>query len=75
MLNKEHSRSYSKTPVSLPVAEALARLNGEFTGQFRTGFTRRYAWGLWGALAPLLPGHYVLEIKADTGDGFWVDTT
>ncbi|MFJ9041095.1 hypothetical protein ACIRF8_31565 [Streptomyces sp. NPDC102406] len=81
VLNMQHSRSHSKTPLSLPVAEALARLNGmplqlsEFAGPFRTRFTRRYAWGLWGVLAPLIPGQYVLEIKADTGEGFWVDTT
>jgi hypothetical protein len=81
VLNIQHTRGHSKTPLTLPVAEAAAHLNGvplglsEFSGQFRTGIQRRYAWGLWGAVAPLLPGQYVLEIKADTGQGFRVDTT
>ncbi|MER6093389.1 hypothetical protein [Streptomyces bluensis] len=81
VLNMQHSRSYSKVPQSLGVAEATASLNGvplplqEFSGQFRTGLTRRFAWGVWGGIAPLTPGAYVLEIKARSTGGFWVDTT
>ncbi|WP_307813409.1 hypothetical protein [Streptomyces sp. N35] len=67
-------------PPRMPVARAEAWLNGvplrlaQFSGQFGPDGGRRHTWGLWGALAPLRPGEYVLEIKADTGKGFWVDT-
>ncbi|MFE6888267.1 hypothetical protein [Streptomyces sp. NPDC057694] len=81
VINMQHTHSHSATPLTMPVAEATAHLNGvelilsQFAGSFRTGFTRRHTWGLWGAVDPLVPGQYVLEIKADTGQGFWVDTT
>ncbi|MFJ9057863.1 hypothetical protein OHB07_03375 [Streptomyces sp. NBC_00111] len=81
VLNMQHTRSYSRVPLSMSVAEATASLNGialpleEFTAPFRTGLTQRYAWGLWGGVAPLIPGQYVLEIKARATNGFWVDTT
>ncbi|MFF1419957.1 hypothetical protein [Streptomyces sp. NPDC058280] len=81
VLNMQHTRSYSKVPQSLGVAEATALLNGiplalqEFSAPFRTGLTRRFAWGIWGGIAPLTPGQYVLEIKARSTSGFWVDTT
>lgn len=81
VLNMQHTRSYSRVPQSMRVAEATASLNGialplrEFTAPFRTGLTQRYAWGIWGGVSPLLPGQYVLEIKARATNGFWVDTT
>ncbi|WP_159941272.1 MULTISPECIES: hypothetical protein [unclassified Nocardiopsis] len=82
VLNVQHSLRYSKEPMAMPVARADAHLNGvplpleEFRGVFRSPlWVRRHSWGLWGAIAPLVPGGYVLEIKADTGEGFWVDTT
>lgn len=81
VLNMQHTRAYSKEPLTMPVVAAEAHLNGvplplhEFSGWFRTGLRRRFAWGLWGALAPLTPGQYVLEIKGRTRNGFWVDTT
>ncbi|KIF02286.1 hypothetical protein PL81_30775 [Streptomyces sp. RSD-27] len=81
VLNMQHTRAHSKTPLSLAVAEAKASLNGiplplqEFSAPFRTGLTRRFAWGIWGGIAPLAPGEYVLEIKAASTTGFWVDTT
>ncbi|MER6678252.1 hypothetical protein [Streptomyces sp. NPDC000983] len=81
VLNMQHTMSYSKVPQSLSVAEATAFLNGvpltlqEFSAPFRTGLTRRFAWGIWGGILPLAPGHYVLEIKGRSTDGFWVDTS
>ena len=81
VLNRQHPRSYSRVPLSLNVAEATASLNGvplplrEFSASFVTGSTQRYTWGVWGGVAPLLPGQYVLEIKARATSGFWVDTT
>jgi hypothetical protein len=82
VINIQHSRAYSKEPRILPVKEATAFLNGselplrEFASHsFRIGLTRNLAWGIWGGIAPLTPGHYVLEIKGSTQDGFWVDTT
>ncbi|MFF8556570.1 hypothetical protein ACF058_27540 [Streptomyces sp. NPDC015501] len=81
VLNMQHTRSYSKVPQSLTVSEATASLNGipltlqEFSAPFRTGLTRRFAWGVWGGIEPLTPGEYVLEIKAASASGFWVDTT
>lgn len=65
----------------MTVAEATVSLNGipltsqEFSAPFRTGLTRRFAWGIWTGIAPLTPGQYVLEIKARSTTGFWVDTT
>ncbi len=47
----------------------------EFSAPFRTGLTRRYAWGIGGGVAPLMAGQYVLEIKGGSTDGFWVDTS
>ncbi|MEU5051286.1 hypothetical protein [Streptomyces sp. NPDC021096] len=73
---------YSRKPMLMGVAEAKAYLNGtelpleQFTSPpFRANGRRRVAWGLWAGLAPLAPGQYVLEIKARTTGGFWVDTT
>lgn len=81
VLNMQHTREHSNVPLSLEVAQATASLNGipltlqEFSAPFRTGFTRRYAWGVWGGFTPLSPGQYVLEIKGRSKGGFWVDTT
>ncbi|MFF2101182.1 hypothetical protein [Streptomyces sp. NPDC058202] len=81
VLNMQHTRAHSKTPRSLTVAEATVSLNGipltvqEFSAPFRTGLTRRFAWGIWSGMASLPPGQYVLEIKARSTTGFWVDTT
>ncbi|MET7546540.1 hypothetical protein ABZS95_12935 [Streptomyces sp. NPDC005479] len=81
VLNMQHTRSYSRVPQSMTVAEATASLNSiplplqEFSAPFRTGLTQRYAWGIWGGIASLTPGQYVLEIKARATNGFWVDTT
>ncbi|KOX07309.1 hypothetical protein [Nocardiopsis sp. NRRL B-16309] len=82
VLNCVNKSRAVKEPVGMPVARADAHLNGvhlpleEFYGRFRGPlWSRWYTWGLWGAIAPLNPGGYVLEIKADTGQGFWVDTT
>ncbi|MEU8653529.1 hypothetical protein [Streptomyces sp. NPDC048737] len=67
--------------LSLTVAEATASLNGipltlqKFSAPFRTGLTRRFAWGIRGGVTPLALGRYVLEIKAESTGGFWVDTT
>ncbi|MFJ4777930.1 hypothetical protein [Streptomyces sp. NPDC088762] len=82
VLNMEHNRFYSKTPLTMGVVEATAALNGvplplqEFSAQFRTRWlTRRFTWGVWAGVAPLRPGQYVLEIKAAADNGFWIDTT
>ncbi|MER5499498.1 MULTISPECIES: hypothetical protein [unclassified Streptomyces] len=81
VLNMQHPRSYSRVPLSMQVVEATASLNGvplplrEFSASFRTGLTQRYAWGVWGGFPPLIPGEYVLEIRARATNGFWVDTT
>ncbi|MER7622187.1 hypothetical protein [Streptomyces sp. NPDC126503] len=82
VFNTQRPAFFSSRPEVMNVAEAHAFLNGsplplhEYASpRFRTGVTPRVAWGLWSALAPLTPGQYVLEIKADTGDGFRVDTT
>ncbi|MFC4607332.1 hypothetical protein ACFO9E_05830 [Streptomyces maoxianensis] len=51
----------------MTVAEVMASLNGipltlqEFSAPFRTGLTRRFAWGIWGGITPLTPGQYVLN--------------
>ncbi|MGW1717652.1 hypothetical protein [Streptomyces sp. NPDC002156] len=82
VINIQHTRLYSKEPQTLPVEEASAFLNGsplplrEFASPwFRAGLMRRVAWGIWGGIAPLVPGQYVLEIKGTARNGFWVDTT
>ncbi|MEU2549730.1 hypothetical protein ABZ618_30615 [Streptomyces roseolus] len=82
VLNVHHSKRYSRKPLSLDVTRAEAHLNGaplplrEFIAPpFRVGLRRHLAWGLWSTLAPLVPGHYVLEIKGTTAEGFQVDTT
>ncbi|MDG4857857.1 hypothetical protein P8605_06750 [Streptomyces sp. T-3] len=82
VFNIQMPRGYfEQKPPKMPIAHAVARLNGvplqleEFSGQFRTGSQRRHTWGLWGGVTALIPGEYVLEIQADTGQGFWVDTT
>ncbi|MFE9168651.1 hypothetical protein ACFYNZ_03835 [Streptomyces kebangsaanensis] len=82
VFNTQRPALLSTRPAVMNVAEAKAFLNGaalplhEYTSPpFRTGMTRRVAWGLWSALAPLAQGQYVLEVKASTGGGFWVDTT
>ncbi|MFF4174236.1 hypothetical protein [Streptomyces sp. NPDC001744] len=82
VFNTQRPALLSSRPAMMNVAEATAFLNGtpltlhEYTSpRFRAGLVPRVAWGLWSALAPLAPGQYVLEIKADTGDGFRVDTT
>ena len=73
---------FSRGPMLMGVAEAKAFLNGvplpvqEFTSKpFRVTLRPRIAWGLWCSFAPLPVGHYVVEIKASTTGGFWVDTT
>ncbi|MEV5243071.1 hypothetical protein AB0K89_28745 [Streptomyces cinnamoneus] len=73
---------FKSDPMIMEVDEARAFLNGlelpleVFTSKpFRAAGHRRVAWGLWAGLAPLAPGQYVLEIKARTTGGFWVDTT
>lgn len=81
VLNMQHARSYSKVPLSMTVVQAAASLNGipltlqEFSAPFRTGLTRRFAWGIWSGIASLTPGQYVLEIRGRSANGFWVDTT
>ncbi|MCB5168423.1 hypothetical protein LG634_26815 [Streptomyces bambusae] len=82
VLNLQHNRFHARTPQRMAVVEAMAALNGvplplrEFAASFRTKWlTRRFTWGVWTGLAPLVPGEYVLEIKALADDGFWVDTT
>ncbi|MEU7030716.1 hypothetical protein AB0A60_29020 [Streptomyces sp. NPDC046275] len=82
VLNIHHTKFFSRRPLTLDVTKAEAFLNGsplplrEFVAPpFRLGLRMHLAWGLWSALAPLLPGQYVLEIKGVTADGFWVDTT
>ncbi|WP_405463411.1 hypothetical protein OG783_03455 [Streptomyces jietaisiensis] len=74
-------RSPAKDRQNMAVAHAEASLNGiplplrEFSGFFRAGLVRSFAWGVWGGLAPLAPGQYVLEISGRSSNGFWVDTT
>lgn len=82
VFNTQRPALFSTRPAVMDVAEATAFLKGtvlplhEYTSPpFRMGLVRRVAWGLWSGLAPLAQGQYVLEIKASTGDGFWVDTT
>jgi hypothetical protein len=82
VFNTQRTALFWPRPAVMNVARATAFLNGaalplhEYTSRrFRAGAVPRVAWGLWSALPPLSPGQYVLEIKADTGDGFWVDTT
>ncbi|MEU5162450.1 hypothetical protein AB0G74_22975 [Streptomyces sp. NPDC020875] len=81
VLNMQHSRGYSKVPLTMTVTTATASLNGapltlrEYAAPFRTGLIRRHAWGIWGGITPLVPGQYVLEIKGANTDGFRVDTT
>ncbi|MFE0642773.1 hypothetical protein ACFW2Y_14340 [Streptomyces sp. NPDC058877] len=82
IVNVQHTKLHSRTPLTLGVARADAHLNGvplplrEFTAPpFRVGLRMHLAWGIWTGLGPLTPGQYVLEIKARTTSGFWVDTT
>ncbi|MFI8516873.1 hypothetical protein ACIGEZ_03410 [Streptomyces sp. NPDC085481] len=82
VLNVQHTKHYSRKPLTLDVSEAKTYLNGvplpthEFTAPpFRVGLRMHLAWGIWSGIAPLLPGQYVLEIKVTTTTGFWVDTT
>ncbi|MER8047886.1 hypothetical protein [Streptomyces sp. NPDC094032] len=82
VLNVQHTKLFSRKPLTLDVSQATAHLNGvplpleEFIAPpFRVGLRMHLAWGLWTGLAPLVPGQYVLEIKASTTEGFWVDTT
>ncbi|MGW1885004.1 hypothetical protein [Streptomyces sp. NPDC001970] len=82
VLNIQHTKHYSRKPLTLSVEEAKAFLNGvplslrEFTAPlFRVGLRMHLAWGIWAGIAPLAPGQYVLEIKGSTTGGFWVDTT
>ncbi|MEU8518256.1 hypothetical protein [Streptomyces sp. NBC_01216] len=81
VLNIQHTKHYSRTPLRLTAVEASAHLNGiplpvrEFTSPFfPVGLRTHIAWGLWAGLDPLLPGGYVLEIKGRATNGFWVDT-
>ncbi|MEV4424357.1 hypothetical protein ACN9M0_11025 [Streptomyces sp. R-07] len=82
VLNVHHPKLHSRTPLAMDVSSADAYLNGaplplgEFTTRpFRLGLQMYLSWGIWAGLAPLLPGQYVLEIKAATTGGFGVDTT
>ncbi|MER7520880.1 hypothetical protein [Streptomyces sp. NPDC126499] len=82
VLNVQHTKLYSRTPLAMEVSSAKAYLNGaplllrEFVAPpFRVGLRKHLAWGIWAGLAPLLPGQYVLEIKAASTGDFWVDTT
>jgi hypothetical protein len=81
VINRQYPMRYADSVQPMTVATASAALNGipidlrVFAAPFRTGLTRRFAWGLWGAVAPLSPGAYVLEIKGRSTSGFWVDTT
>ncbi|WP_254407038.1 hypothetical protein [Streptomyces sp. GMY02] len=82
VLNVQYLRQTSRKPLTLAVARAEAYLNGaplplrEFTAKpFWAALTPRDGWGIWAGIAPLAPGQYVLEIKASTVEGFWVDTT
>ncbi|WP_166027649.1 hypothetical protein [Streptomyces chilikensis] len=80
VLNVQHTWEYSQDHLTMRFERADASLNGvrlalrEFRGGFRLDGERRLAWGVWGGLEPLAPGHYVLEIKGKAGD-FLVDTT
>ncbi|MEU8432054.1 hypothetical protein AB0F18_03950 [Streptomyces sp. NPDC029216] len=69
-------------PWRLEVTRASAALNStplplrEFVSKpFPVMGIPQVAWGLWGALDPLPPGQFVLEIDAAAANGFWVDTT
>jgi hypothetical protein len=82
VLGAQHTRWHSREPLRLPVVTATAHLNGlplplrEFSSPpFRIRVRRRLAWGLWAGLTPLIPGEYVLEIKAAALNGLVVDTT
>ncbi|WP_194818505.1 hypothetical protein [Nocardia sp. XZ_19_385] len=89
VINTVHPMRVSKEPMTMEVVSAKAYLNGvplelrEFVSPpfwakvqpLWASLLRRRAWGLWAGLAPLAPGQYVLEIKASTEGGFWVDTT
>ncbi|MFD3524653.1 hypothetical protein [Streptomyces sp. NPDC058653] len=82
ILNVQRPVAYVKRRLAMPVARAEASLNGvplplrEFTSPtFEAATCRRNSWGVYAAMTPLLPGQYVLEIKAAFHNGFWVDTT
>ncbi|MET9125888.1 hypothetical protein [Streptomyces sp. NPDC004528] len=82
VFNTQRRSRFTPTPMLVDVASAEAAVNGlplplqEFTSKpFRTGLYRRVAWGLWCGLEPLPAGQYMLDIKARTTGGFWVDTT
>ncbi|MFG3345230.1 hypothetical protein ACGF1Z_09200 [Streptomyces sp. NPDC048018] len=82
VLNRQHTKHHSRTPLTLDVVEAQAFLNGvplpvrEYTSPFfRVDLRMHVAWGVWAGIAPLTPGQYVLEIKGRATSGFWVDTT
>ncbi|MEU8619783.1 hypothetical protein [Streptomyces sp. NPDC048623] len=82
VLNVQHSRFASWRHLALPVTSATASLNGmplplhEFVSPpFWLRLMPSLAWGVWGGVAPLPPGEYVLEIRGITTGEFWVDTT
>ncbi|MYW63907.1 hypothetical protein GTY65_07460 [Streptomyces sp. SID8379] len=79
--NTQRGGLIAPAPMLVDIAKAEVFLNGlplplqEFTSKpFRVGLYRHVAWGLWCGLQPLPAGQYVLEIKAQTTGGFWVDT-
>ncbi|MFC9760077.1 hypothetical protein ACFU9B_44635 [Streptomyces sp. NPDC057592] len=72
---------FSIQPWRMPTSRAEAHLNGlplplheAASKRFWAGGLPRVAWGLWSTLDPLIPGNYVLSVKAQSGN-FWVDTT
>jgi hypothetical protein len=80
VLNTHHTWEYSQQHLMMRFQRADASLNGvrlplrEFCGGFRLDDGERcLTWGVWGGLEPLAPGHYVLEIQAQSGE-FVVDT-
>ncbi|WP_424216629.1 hypothetical protein ACN20G_31380 (plasmid) [Streptomyces sp. BI20] len=81
LLTVQHTRAHSRVPLRLGVARAEASVNGiplrsrEFAGTFRYAWRRRFTWGVWGGIAPLAPGEYVVEIRGESDTGFLVDTT
>ncbi|MFG3344274.1 hypothetical protein ACGF1Z_04315 [Streptomyces sp. NPDC048018] len=62
------------------VLTATAHLDGvplEVTEYVSPAFHHRLwfhrCWGMWSAIAPLSPGSYLVDFRAETTDGFWLD--